>query len=84
MLADTFYGDGDRFPIETLAEKLAAAMRAHLEGRGDEAGREADAVASVDGDPPRPASSAADEIRRSGLREWLRTGIPDGVELRPV
>lgn len=24
------------------------------------------------------------KIRRSGLREWLRTGIPDGVELRPV
>jgi hypothetical protein len=33
MLGDIFYGDADRFSMQTIAEKLAAAIRAHLEGR---------------------------------------------------
>jgi hypothetical protein len=91
MLADTFYGDAERFSIETIAEKLAAAMRAHLEGRGDEAGREAEAVAPVDGDPPRPASGAADELAQLedvAQRAWdvfaAWEGIWDGGNLRDL
>jgi hypothetical protein len=44
MLGDIFYGDADRFSVETLAEMLTTAVRAHLEGRGDDARREAEAI----------------------------------------
>ena len=52
ILGDLFYGDADRFSVETIAEKLAAAMRAHREGRGDDALQEAEAVEPAGGEPP--------------------------------
>jgi hypothetical protein len=44
MLQDTFWGDADRDDVETLARRLAAAMRANLEGREGDASQEAEAA----------------------------------------
>jgi hypothetical protein len=51
ILRDTLYADADSYPVETVAEKLAAAIRAHQEGRSDEAKREAEAVEPAVGEP---------------------------------
>jgi hypothetical protein len=51
MLGDAYYGDADRLDLETLARSLAAAMTAHLQGRGDEAAREAEMVEDAGGTP---------------------------------
>jgi hypothetical protein len=51
ILGGIFYGDADSYPVETLADKLATAIRAHQEGRSGEARREADAVESASGEP---------------------------------
>lgn len=72
MFGDTFYGDADRFSAETIAEKLVTAMRAHLEGRGDEAGREAEAVEPAEGEPPHAEAAGDVEVGRS--RRW-RSGL---------
>ena len=37
MLAGTYWADADRYAVETIARRLAAAMRAHLEGADDSA-----------------------------------------------
>lgn len=52
MLQDTFWGDADRFDVETIARALAAAMRANLEGRDDDAVREAEEVEDAGGAAP--------------------------------
>jgi hypothetical protein len=73
MLGDTFYGDADRFSVETIAEQLAAAMRAHLEGRDDDAGQEAEAVERAGGEPPH-AETVGDatvaQIEEVAQRAW--------------
>jgi hypothetical protein len=51
MLEDTFWGDADRDDLGTLASRLAAAMQAHLEGRGSDAAREADEAPILKGGP---------------------------------
>jgi hypothetical protein len=51
MLKDIFWGDADRDDVETLARRLAAAMRAHLEGRSGDAAREAEAAEEAEGRP---------------------------------
>lgn len=91
MLGDIYYGDADRFSIETIAEKLAVAMRAHLEGRGDEAAREAEAVEPVGGEPPHAEASgdaAVGQIEEVAQRGWdvfqAWEGIWDGGNIRDL
>ncbi len=91
MLGDIFYGDADRFAVETIAEKLAAAMRAHLEGRGDEAGREADAVEPGGGAPPHAHAGAQAElvqVEEVAQRAWdvfaAWEGIWEGGNIRDL
>lgn len=51
MLQDIFWGDADRDDVETLARRLAAAIRAHLEGRDADAGRAAEEAEEAEGSP---------------------------------
>jgi hypothetical protein len=51
ILGDTFYGDADRYTVETLAKMLAKAIQAHKEGRAGDARREAEAVEPAPGEP---------------------------------
>lgn len=51
MLDDTFWGDGDEDDPETLARRLAAAIQAHIEGRGADALREAQEAQPAGGRP---------------------------------
>jgi hypothetical protein len=60
MLHDTFWGDADRDDVETLTRRLAAAMRAHLEGRDADAAREAEAAEAAEGGEPAHAEIAGD------------------------
>lgn len=73
MLGDIFYGDADRCSVDTIAEQLAAAMRAHLEGRGNDAAQEAEAVERAGGEPPH-AETAGDasvaQIEEVAQRAW--------------
>jgi hypothetical protein len=83
VLGDTFYGDADLFSIETIAEKLAAAMRAHLEGRGDDARGDAEALDPAGADePPRPGERAAAELAQledAAQRAWDVFAAWEGV-----
>jgi hypothetical protein len=73
MLGDIFYGDADSFSVQTIAEKLAAAIRAHLEGRGEDAVQAAAAVEPAGGEPPH-AEAAGDatvaQIEEVAQRAW--------------
>src|SRR5579885_3558521 len=51
MLRDTFWGDADQDNVATLARKLVAAMRAYVEGRGDEAAADAEETPGEAGEP---------------------------------
>jgi hypothetical protein len=51
MLHDIYWADADRDDVETLARRLAAAIRANREGREDDAAREADEAEEADGVP---------------------------------
>jgi hypothetical protein len=58
MLQDTFWADADRDDAATIALKLAASMRANLEGREADAERDAGAVEEREAESPR--AEAAD------------------------
>jgi TIR domain len=51
MLQDTVWADADRDDVETVARRLAAAIRAHLEGREADAAREANEATDAQGTP---------------------------------
>src|SRR5262245_10398823 len=51
MLEDTVWVDGESENVETLARRLAAAIRAHQEGREAEAKRDAEQVEAAEGRP---------------------------------
>jgi TIR domain len=51
MLEDTLWGDADSDDIETLAHRLAVAMKEHLEGREGDAARKAAEVEEAGGEP---------------------------------
>jgi TIR domain len=51
MLQDTVWVDADRENQETVARRLAAAMRAHLEGREGDAARDAEQAEPATGAP---------------------------------
>jgi TIR domain len=67
MLQDTFWGDADQDDIETLARRLAAAIRANLEGREAEAAGEAEAAEDAGGEPAH--AEVADDIEVSRIDE---------------
>lgn len=50
MLQDIYWADADTDSIETIARRLTAAIRAHLEGREADAAREAEEAEEADGD----------------------------------
>ena len=58
LLQDTFWGDADRYDVETIARTLTAAMTANLEGREVDATCEAEDVEQAEGEPPRTADPA--------------------------
>jgi hypothetical protein len=51
MLRGTYWADADEFDVETVARKLAAAIRANLEGRGEDATHDAEEAENAGGDP---------------------------------
>lgn len=51
MLQDTYWGDADLDDVETVARRLAAAIRAHLESREADASREAEEAEEAEGNP---------------------------------
>jgi TIR domain len=51
LLRDTYWADADVDDPETLARRLASAMRAHLEGRGADAARDAEQAQEAGGEP---------------------------------
>jgi hypothetical protein len=73
MLQDTLWGDADIDDVETLARRLAAAMRANLEGREAEAAREAREAQKAPGQPAH-AEVAGDvgvvQIEEVAQRVW--------------
>ena len=63
MLQDTYWGDADQFDVETLARRLAAAMNAHLAGRGDaDVAAAAEGALEAGGDPPNPGATAETQV----------------------
>jgi len=75
MLGDIFYGDADRFSMQTIAEKVAAAIRAHLEGRGEDAVQAAEAVEPAGGEPPHAeaaGNATVTQIEEVAQRAWDR------------
>jgi hypothetical protein len=73
LLEDTVWADADRHNVETVARQLVAAMRAHLEGRDDDAAREADEAEEAEGEPAH-AEMAGDvgvaQIEEDAQRAW--------------
>lgn len=73
MLRDTLWSDADVLSVEAVAERLAAAMQAHLEGREDDAAREAEAASRSD-EPPAHAEVAGDvdvaQLEEAAQRAW--------------
>lgn len=51
VLEDTMWADADVYPVETVARKLVAAIRAHLEGRDEDAPRDAIRAEAGPGQP---------------------------------
>jgi hypothetical protein len=91
MLQDTFWGDADRYDVETIARKLAAAMQANLEGREADATREAEAVEDSGGDRPHretPADVDVAQIEDVAQRTWdvfeAWSGVWDGGNMRDL
>jgi hypothetical protein len=91
MLEDTVWADADRNNVETVARQLAAAMRAHLEGRDADAAREAEEAEEAEGEPAH-AEMAGDvgvaQIEEVAQRAWdvfqAWTGVWNGGNIRDL
>lgn len=93
MLRDTYWGDADRFDVETLARQLAAAISAHMAGQGeDQVAAAAEEAPRAQGEPPHAGVAgdtnveAIDQVAErlwNLLVQWerCRAGTPT-VELR--
>jgi len=91
ILGDIFYGNADTYSVETLADKLATAIRAHQEGRSDEAKREAEAVKPGSGEPAHAEMAGnveVGQIERVAQSAWdvfqAWEGLWDGGNLRDL
>jgi hypothetical protein len=91
MLEDTVWADADRDNVETVARKLVAAMRANLEGRGDEAAREAEEAEEAEGEPAHaemPGDVGVAQIEEVAQRAWdvfqAWSGVWDGGNVRDL
>jgi hypothetical protein len=82
MLGDIYWADADRANVETVARQLAAAIRANLEGRDDDAAREAGEAEPAEGRPAH-AEVAGDvgvaQIEAVAQRGWDVFAAWDGV-----
>jgi hypothetical protein len=91
MLEDTVWADADRHNVETIARQLAAAMRAHLEGRDDDAAREVQQAEQAEGQPAHE-EVAGDvgvvQIEEAAQRAWdvlqAWTGVWAGGNIRDL
>jgi hypothetical protein len=91
MLRDTYWADADSDNVETLARKLAAAMLAHLGGRGEEAEQAAEQAEEAEGEPAH-AEAAGDvgvaQIEEVAQRAWdvfqAWTGVWNGGNVRDL
>ena len=91
MLAAAVWADADANSVETVARQLAAAMRAHLEGRDDDAAHEA-SVAEVAEGQPAQAEVAEDvgvaQVDEAAHRTWdvfsAWTGVWAGGNVRDL
>jgi hypothetical protein len=82
MLADTFWGDGDADDPETLARRLAAAIKAYLEGRDADAERDAGEAEPAEGEPAHEevvGDVGVAEIEEVAQRAWDVLGAWAGV-----
>jgi len=82
MLEDTFWVDGDRHDPETLARLLAIAIREHLEGRDDDAAREAQEAEVGDGQPAHEevvGDVRVAEVEDVAQRVWDVFGVWESV-----
>src|SRR5205823_13534298 len=73
ILQDTFWGDADRDDVETLERRLAAAVRANLQGREADAAREAERAQQAAGAPAheeRSGDVAVAQIDAVAERVW--------------
>jgi hypothetical protein len=91
MLEDTVWADADRDNVETVARQLVAAIRAHLEGRDDDAAQEAQEAETAEGAPAH-AEMAGDvgvaQIEEAAQRVWdvfqAWTGVWRGGNVRDL
>ena len=83
VLQDKYWGDADVDDVETLALRLAQAINAQREGRGDEAAREAEEIEPATGRRPAHAEVAGDvgveAIEEIAHRAWDVLASWDGV-----
>ena len=73
MLRDTFWADADRDDVETVARRLAASIRANLEGREADADRDAEQAEEAEGDPAHaelPGDVAVGQIQQVAEQVW--------------
>jgi hypothetical protein len=91
MLGDIYWADADTDAVETVARRLAASIRANLEGRETEADRAAEEAEAVQGEPAH-AEMAGDvgvaQIEDVAQRVWdvfqAWTGVWDGGNIRDL
>ncbi len=82
MLGDALWADADRDDIETVARRLAAAMKAHLAGRDDQAARAAEEAVDAQGVPAheeRLGDVDVAQIEEVAQRVWDVFGAWNGV-----
>lgn len=82
LLEDTVWADADRDTVETVARQLVAAMRAHLEGRDDDAAREAQGAEEAEGQPAHGevvGDLGVAQIEEVAQRAWDVFGAWTGV-----
>jgi TIR domain-containing protein len=91
LLGDTYWADADSDTVETVARRLAAAIRANLEGREAEAGRAAEEVEEAEGAPAHGEMAGnveVEEIDEVAQRAWdvfqAWTGVWDGGNVRDL
>ena len=91
MLQDAYWADADREDVETVARRLAAAIRANLEGREGDAEREAEAAEDAEGEPAHaeaPGDVGVAQIEEVAQRSWdvfqAWVGVSGGGNVRDL
>ncbi len=82
MLGDALWADADRDDIETVARRLAAAMKAHLTGHDDQAARAAEDAVDAHGVPAHEeklGDVGVAQLEEVAQRVWDVFGAWNGV-----